>query len=123
MANLFVSGDFKLHSGSRSKWKIDCDALTDEDWETLAQMIVERVPPFGFVEGVPSGGLKLAQVLRKYQSDGSRKCLIVDDVLTTGTSMETWRIGRDENEVVGAVVFARGLCPEWIVPLFQMGKR
>jgi len=38
--NLFQFGDFSLHSGSKSKWKIECDALTDEDVEALAQATV-----------------------------------------------------------------------------------
>ena len=33
MANLFQQGDFTLHSGERSGFKIECDALTSHDWD------------------------------------------------------------------------------------------
>lgn len=114
---LFRIGDFALHSGDRSRWKIECDSLTDEDWAALALMVVERVKPFTAVRGVPRGGLKLAKALEPYRSFGNG-VLIVDDVLTTGASMEQARRGRDSAQ--GAVVFARGECPDWVTPLFRM---
>ena len=40
-ANLFTSGDFISHAGLPLKWKIECDAIRPEEWETLAQMIME----------------------------------------------------------------------------------
>ena len=49
--------------------------------------------------------------------------LIVDDVLTTGNSMNKLLHSlpyEHERGIVGAVVFARGPCPTWIKPLFQM---
>lgn len=135
--NLFQLGDFTLNSGARSSFKLECDALTDADWECLAQMIAAVVGPFDTVEGVPTGGLKLAAALNKY-----RECirfptimkfvpdahLIVDDVLTTGGSMTrlymncTGDAGMTATGAIvkGAVVFARGPCPTWITPLFQM---
>ena len=113
--SLFRSGVFHLHGGQTSRWKIDCDALTDADLETLALMLSERVSPFGRVEGVLSGGLCLAAAMRKFVTSGP--LLIVDDVLTTGTSMEAQRNGR---EAIGAVLFARGACPAWVRPLFQL---
>lgn len=112
---LFQTGAFILHSGEDSAFKIECDALTDHDWATLARLIVTRVPPFGEVEGVASGGLQLAAELEVYATEGP--LLIVDDVLTVGTSMERQRAGR---EAIGAVVFARQECPDWITPLFTM---
>ena len=33
---LFQSGHFTLHSGAHTFWKVDCDALTDGDLDTLA---------------------------------------------------------------------------------------
>lgn len=113
--NLFQQGNFKLHSGKSSKWKIDCDALQLEDWETLAQITSEIIPSWGPVLGVPTGGEIFAKCLRKHSVEGGR-LLIADDVLTTGGSMEEIRVGRD---AMGIVVFARGKCPDWIIPIFQ----
>lgn len=115
-APLFQRGAFILHSGEPVGWKIDCDALTDTDMHTLAELITARVGPFGAVEGVPRGGTRLASWLAHYQTAGG-PLLIVDDVLTTGSSMDAHRAGR---EAIGAVIFARGQCPPWITPLFHM---
>lgn len=121
--HLFQSGDFKLHSGEKSKWKIDCDALTDADLDTLAAMIAERVPaPFGSIWGIPSGGITPGQKLWPYCTDGASPVLIVDDVLTTGKSMEEARTYFNDRGqgVFGAVIFARGPRPSWVKPLFKM---
>ena len=117
MTNLFQLGNFKSHSGEVLPWKIDCDALTPENWNCLAYMIAEKVGGFGKLEGVPRGGLALVEAL-KFHRYRSGPFLIVDDVLTTGRSMEEQRNGRD---AIGAVVFARGPCPSWVTSLFQMG--
>jgi orotate phosphoribosyltransferase len=124
--SLFRLGDFTLHSGSQSRWKIDCDALSPQDWEALAVMLVERLPAFGLVVGVPEGGLPLADALGKY-ADSVGPVLVVDDVLTTGRSMEEEReflLKRYKPEDnLGAVVFARGPCPDWVYPLFRLGEK
>ena len=112
--SLFQQGDFNLHSGNRSNWKIDCDALTDKDWSTLA-MMTSQLFHFSAVAGIPGGGLKLANKLQKYCRKGY-PTLIVDDVLTTGKSMEETR--KNYPNAIGVVVFARGECPEWITSLF-----
>jgi orotate phosphoribosyltransferase len=125
--DLFQLGDFTLNSGAKSSWKIECDAFSDGDWQALAKMISEMVGPFQSVEGVPRGGLKLAQYLKPFRvEDGVH--LIMDDVLTTGGSMafmrqkelDTRYYTQNGATIAGAVVFARGPCPAWIVPLFQM---
>lgn len=114
--SLFKLGDFTLHSGASTFWKVDCDCLTDDDWTTLARMIYEENKPFRKVIGIPSGGLKLAKALQIYCFPNPEyPILIVDDVLTTGKSMEEARAGRN---VKGAVVFARGAYPDWIKPLW-----
>jgi len=116
--SLFRHGGFKLHSGASSTWKIDCDALTDEDLEVIAELISTIVPPFGKVEGVPRGGLRLAEAMGKHAGGPAGRLLIVDDVLTTGLSME---IHRGEREAYGAVIFSRASdWPTWIRPLFAM---
>jgi orotate phosphoribosyltransferase len=121
---LFQLGDFTLHSGEVSDFKIDCDYLDDADIETLASILARRLPPFHRVEGVPRGGLRLAEALQThttpapvYEPSDRPDLLIVDDVLTSGKSMDAQRAGRD---ALGAVLFARGPCPAWVMPLFQM---
>lgn len=125
--NLFQLGDFTLNSGAKSAWKLECDALTDEDWKALAAMVKHLVGPFSSVEGVPRGGLKLAEHLLPHVAlIGSAMHLIVDDVLTTGGSMERLRAahkGPMGEGITGAVIFARGQCPFWIHPVFQMPER
>ncbi len=114
---LFQLGDFTLSSGAKAKWKIECDALDQTDWDALAEMIASIVGPFSSVEGVPRGGLLLAECLGS-RMVGTGRHLIVDDVLTTGSSME--RLRKFHPDAIGAVVFARGPCPSWIKALFQM---
>lgn len=124
MTSLFQRGSFTLHSGQVSNYKIDADYLTDEDIETVALMLKDRLPPFGAVEGVPRGGLRLAAVMQHFVTPferqgvrGARNLLIVDDVFTTGASMEEYRNGR---HTLGAVIFARSGTPDWITPLFRL---
>lgn len=111
---VFRSGEFRLHSGGLSDWKVDLDALGPADWETLARLIARRVGPFERVEGIARGGLPLAAALARYVSS-SGGLLIVDDVCTTGSSLEEARRGR---EARGFVVFARGKLPPWVEALF-----
>ncbi len=121
--NLFQSGDFPLHSGSRSSFKIDVDALSDDEITTLAEQFARRLPSFCEVEGVPRGGLRLAAALQPYAThkDHCHPLLIVDDVYTTGASMQTHRAGRD---AIGAVLFSRKPIDVkkhyWIYALFTM---
>ena len=129
MSNLFVNGVFRSHSGQSLAWKIECDALSDEDIETLAMVIANKFS-FSRVVGVPRGGVRLANALQKYcEVDTDRyycSVLIVDDVLTTGASMEEAKraliaeehIRNQGGSIWGVVVFARGECPWWVTPLF-----
>jgi hypothetical protein len=140
--NLFMTGDFTLRSGAKSNWKIECDALTPADWEGLAAMAAEVLPSFQEVEGVPRGGHPFEEALRpyawKYHHGGDKgrgTLLFAEDVVTTGGSIERFRderletfarLGREDgknylpSKVIGVCVFARGKCPDWITPLFQM---
>lgn len=117
MSGLFNLGWFRLHSGAISSWKIDCDALTPDDWEALAFMAVEILPPFSKVEGVPSGGLAFADVLESHVTPSATTLLIAEDVVTTGESMERIRKGRD---AIGVAVFSRATCPNWVTPIFRL---
>lgn len=123
--SLFRRGMFTLASGETSSWLIDCEALTSEDWQTIAALLAERVPPFGAVFGVPDGGVRLMQALERHRTSGGT--LIVDDVWTTGMSMsryidEVWTTGKLAEPVTRAVVFARGPVPDEVVALFRMDQ-
>ena len=131
-SGLFQFGRFQLSSGQASSWKIDCESLSDSDIDTLAYLVAGMVAPFDRVVSVPTGGdrlaRKLCEVARMYQP-GMRpvpyRHLIVDDVLTTGGSMErnreAIRLSCPPTDLVqGAVLFARGPCPDWVIPLFRM---
>ncbi len=124
MMNLFQKVNFISHSGKPLDWKLECDALTNEDWECIAYLISKKFTFYG-VSGVKQGGLKLAKALEKYCDNNLMEglFLIVDDVLTTGGSMEEmkkyYRICTSAS-IQGVVLFARGECPDWITPIFQM---
>lgn len=118
--NLFQNGEFSLHSGEVSNFKIECDALTPADLETFAKLISEKFD-WSIVIGVPKGGVALADKLAKYNNSESTNVLIVDDVLTTGNSMEEYNL--QHQDCIGIVIFARGPCPAWITPIFQMWEK
>ena len=117
--SLFNLGEFRLASGIKSNFKIDCDALTDQDWDAAAALLSAKVGPYGPVYGVPSGGMKLAERLRLSSSPGCFP-LIVDDVWTTGGSVRrtVMELGLGNYRV--AVLFGRGPTPYWVTALFRM---
>jgi len=118
----FNNDGFVLHSGRLSRFKVDCDALTREDWEAVAELISHRFL-FREVIGIPRGGIPFAEALQPYITKFGH-VLIVDDVYTTGRSMHearaTYLNRHPGEEVLGVVLFARGRCPEWIEPVFSM---
>lgn len=114
---LFQPKAFTSAAGLSLAWKIECDALTPEDWAGLAYVVSLKLK-FDRVIGVPTGGLRFAKALQEYSSRG-QQTLIVDDVLTTGKSMELVRIGVT-GPVTGVVAFSRGKCPQWVYPIFQL---
>ena len=101
------------------------DALADSEWFTIKKMILERTPPFREAVGIPRGGTKLGDLLNEHGTgkEGDPIC-IVDDVLTTGESMEYFLTQYQRNRrpftAIGWVVFARSQCPGWVTALFQM---
>lgn len=119
---LFMRGDFTLHSGKHSGWKIECDALTDHDWCTLAFVMATGLPKFRDVYGVPRGGMKLAAALSIWCDKDADLTLVVDDVWTTGGSMRKFIETLDSPDIIGAVVFSRasGHLPGWVIPLFTL---
>lgn len=115
---LFVTADFTSHAGLQLAWKVECDAMDERDWATLAG-ITSKFVRFGEVEGVPRGGLRFALAMKRYATKGDRGLLIVDDVFTTEVSMEQHRAGRD---AMGVVAFSRNrLMPSWIRAVWQFG--
>ena len=119
--HLFTLGNFKLHLGGWTNWKIECNALREDDYEMLAWIIVKEWElKFGSVVSVPTGGDKFAEILRQYErKEASSTILIVDDVLTTGWSMEKMYDIHPMKFKIGVVIFARGKCPKWVRPIFQ----
>lgn len=123
MTDLFVQGDFTLHSGATSPLKIDCDALSDTDIATVAKMIAGAAKPFRDVVGVPDGGLRLAEELRQYAVPSGGH-LLVDDVWTTGASLEDLRLASDWLECEAWVIFSRAPMrsplPWWVHAVFSL---
>ena len=124
--DLFKSINFKSHSGLDLTWKIECDVLSDPEWFTIKKMILEVMPPFREAIGIPTGGVKLAALLNEHATGKEEDPIcIVDDVLTTGESMEHFLSlrgieGKSVMPAIGWVVFARVQPPSWIKALFQM---
>ena len=50
--NLFIREDFISHAGLPLTWKVECDALSEGDYEALAK-IVRRKIKFKDVVGIP----------------------------------------------------------------------
>lgn len=131
--SLFQLGDFDLHSGGKSKWKIECDELTEEDWRTLAAIAMERFNlRFSEVYGVPYGGLAFANALHEYRvKNKDAALLLVDDVLTTGNSLyidigsyngQRLLSAMDEGRVIlKMVAFARGKVPDGVYAVWRLG--
>tara|TARA_B100000945_G_C20407237_1_gene610683 strand:+ start:641 stop:1084 length:444 start_codon:yes stop_codon:yes gene_type:complete len=126
--HLFVEEDFIGHSGGELHWKIECDALFPNEWKCIAKMIMEHEKrPFQAAIGIPRGGITLSKYLNEYSTQNPEDpYLIVDDVLTTGGSMnyfvEQYFRNREPNEYFGWVVFSRKSPASWIKALFQMPK-
>jgi hypoxanthine phosphoribosyltransferase len=121
----YVEDGIELHSGGRSQFKIECDALDDKDIECLAWITsTYLVGKFSEVHGVPRGGLRFAKALEKYK-DEEGAILIVDDVYTTGTSIQDFTRKFLVNHFASppmrfVVIFSRNEPPEWIIPIFKM---
>jgi hypoxanthine phosphoribosyltransferase len=121
---MITFGEFRSHSGILLPWKLECDDLSDNDIRGLAAIIASKFY-FRGVHGVPRGGIRLANALQRYTvSHSNYPLLIVDDVMTTGTSMEETKkkLGKIANNAYGVVLFSRtNVIPNWIFPLFIVG--
>ena len=110
MTNLLQWGSFTSAAGLPLAWKIECDAFTKEDWDCIARVMAPHLGPFGACFGVPRGGFAMAEAFKPFVSaDWGAPVLLVDDVWTTGKSMNAFA-----NEYlvrgttwIGCVVFTR----------------
>lgn len=125
-AKLFTVGDFISHAGLPLKWKIECDAISPEQWSALATMIMDyQTEPFSKVVGIPRGGLALQYALEPYVTEGDHPWLVVDDVYTTGTSFREFCTNKYTMFAYKWCVFARKPIPsmEDINALFTMPEK
>jgi hypoxanthine phosphoribosyltransferase len=91
--DLFQSVNFISHAGIPMTWKIECDAISPQEWVTLAQMIKEHEHrPWQKAVGIPRGGVALGEALDAYSTGNPNDpILIADDVYTTGTSFREFK--------------------------------
>ena len=108
-ARLFTDGDFTSHAGLPLKWKLECDAISPDEWRCIAKMIMDyQTEPFQAAVGIPRGGAPLGFALNAYATDNpEHKLLICDDVYTTGTSFKDYCEEHKHDDVYKWVLFAR----------------
>lgn len=126
---LFQAGEFVLRGGRNSGYKIECDALTAEDWRGVAALVMEEglLPPFREALGVPTGGVPFADAMSRHATgEPGDPVLICEDVVTTGRSMDRYRnvvASHKDGGVIGICLFARSPCPDWVTPVFRMATK
>lgn len=137
MPNLFQGEFIFLHSGEATDFKIDCDALTDEDLASIAKVISRNIK-FSKVYPIPTGGERLAKALEKYGDPKYSAVLIADDVLSTGRSFKHFKFKLEKElntlrvqspyrpsgcpEIKGICIFCRRpeMKPDWVEAVFTM---
>lgn len=120
---LFKKQKFVSAAGLELTWRIECDDLTIEDWRQIAAISAPNLPPFKRALGVPRGGILLATELTKYVKPKSDITLVVDDVWTTGKSMNDFAKFHDLKTWVGFVAFSRGVLPPLVKCFMQCNFR
>lgn len=129
--SLFKSGEFTLHSGKVSNFLIDAEALTDEDLDALAKLVITQgfnTGKFKQIIGVPRGGLRFAEALKKQSplDAKSSTVLLVDDVYTTGESLKAACEEQKKNtsviDIYGLVIFDRsdGMILPWVEAVWTL---
>lgn len=119
MTDLIINQEFTSAAGLKLPWKIECDALSDQEWEAIAKIMTPHLPEFGTVVGIPTGGIKLANAMKPYLTEGNKSVLITDDVWTTGKSMKNTAKLLNTRHWFGLVVFARASVPANIWWMFR----
>jgi orotate phosphoribosyltransferase len=123
MTNLFQHGNFTLASGKESHFKLECDAITPEEWHSLARIALPILPPFDYVISVPSGGDAWVNIFKHYVQPSAHRILFIDDVWTTGGSMLSTVRHYGTPPWHGIVLFARGPVPDNVTALFHLDKK
>lgn len=125
MSGLFQTGCYTFNSGIKSPIKVECDKLLDSCIDTLALIGAHQICHFGKIISVPKGksdspidnAKRLADALQPYARPSCPTILIVDDVWTTGGSMEACRVdlhSASQRCVVGWVAFAYQKPAPWV---------
>lgn len=131
MGRLFQLGNFTFNSGIRSRFKIECDELSNDSIAALACVGAHQVCHFGRVLSVPKGksgspidnAKRFADALAIYARHDSTITLLVDDVWTTGGSMESFRahvMRGPYRWTVGWVAVAYKMPASWVTPCMLM---
>lgn len=120
---LFANKSFVSHSGIKLPFKIDTDSLSNEDWDTIAEIVTARFK-FSRVITIPTGGDELAKRLIPFATGlETDPTLFVDDVMTTGKSFQDFASasGIPYDKRIGVVVFSRMRKPRpgWVHAIFQ----
>lgn len=120
---MFKDKKFISRSGKRLKFKIECDSLAFEDIRVFTKIITGNFT-YKSVD-MPETGCSPLQLLKhvlelKTSKDGEFDVLIIDDVFTTGNSMEDVKKRHKGKNIIGVVLFSRGKCPKWITPIFEL---
>lgn len=125
MHKLFEKVEKVGASGVKLPWVVDFDAISDDVVEEIAYIAAPMLPAFGAVAGVPKGkslksrggldnGRRLEVAFTPFISYGCRTTLLVDDVWTTGGSMEDYAhdVSLTPLDWFGFVVYARSELPD-----------
>lgn len=118
-ATLFQWGEFTSAAGLDLMWKIQCDGLSANDWECIANVMARKMRPFETVHGVPRGGIPFAAALAPHCRPGGM-VLLADDVWTTGKSMTAFAHSLGEQDWIGVVAFARGDLPGNVIAFAEI---
>ena len=121
--DLFQEYNYVGHAGGNLTWKIECDALTSNEWNVLANLILHyEKRPFRVAVGIPTGATELGNILNQHATgEAHHPVLVVDDVYTTGTSFREFKEANYKDEhIIQWVCFARKPTTHDVNALFTM---